>query len=69
MGRADVEPRVFVRATDNWMELSARFVVPVRDARRVKDTMTRRVLQRFAEAGLSVASATQDITLHRREEE
>ncbi len=69
VGRADVEPRVFVRATDNWMELSARFVVPVRDARRVKDTMTRRVLQRFAEAGLSVASATQDITLHRREEE
>lgn len=64
VGRADVEPRVFVRATDNWVELSARFVVPVRDARRVKDEMTRRVLQRFEEAGLSVASATQEVTLH-----
>ncbi len=68
VGRADVEPRVFVRATDNWVELSARFVVPVRDARRVKDGMTRRVLHRFAEAGLSVASATQDITLHRADD-
>lgn len=64
VGRAEVEPRVFVRATDNWMELTARFVVPVRDARRVKDEMTRRVLARFDKAGLSVASATQDITVH-----
>jgi small-conductance mechanosensitive channel len=68
VGRADVEPRVFVRATDDWVELSARFVVPVRDARRVKDAMTRRVLDRFAEAGLSVASATQDITVHGAED-
>ena len=63
VGRA-VEPRVFVRATDNWVELWARFVVPVRNARRVKDEMSRRVLARFDEAGLSVASATQDITVH-----
>jgi small-conductance mechanosensitive channel len=62
--RAEVEPRVFVRATDNWVELSARFVVPVRGARALKDQMSRRVLDRFAEHGLSVASATQDITLH-----
>lgn len=67
VGRADVEPRVFVRATDDWVELSARFVVPVRDARRVKDAMTRRVLDRFAGAGLTVASATQDVTVHRGE--
>lgn len=25
VGRAEVEPRVFVRATDNWVELAARF--------------------------------------------
>ena len=65
VGRAEIEPRVFLRATDNWVELSARFVVPVRDARQVKDAMTRQVLRRFADAGLSVASATQDITVHR----
>ncbi len=63
VGRAEVEPRVFVRATDNWVELSARFVVPVRAARSVKDQMTRRVLDRFAEHRISVASATQDLTV------
>jgi small-conductance mechanosensitive channel len=69
VGRADIEPRVFARATDNWIELSARFVVPVRDARRVKDVMTRRVLDRFERAGLSVASATQDVTVRPAETE
>ncbi|WP_422735736.1 hypothetical protein ACN263_19015 [Micromonospora sp. WMMD729] len=61
---AEVDPRVFVRATSNWNELSARFVVPVRGARQVKDQVTRRVLERFAEGGIRVASETQDITIH-----
>ncbi|TDB92555.1 mechanosensitive ion channel family protein [Micromonospora fluostatini] len=61
---AEVDPRVFVRATPNWVELSARFVVPVRAARQAKDQVTRRVLDRFAESGIRVASATQDITIH-----
>ncbi len=63
VGRAEVEPRVFVRATDNWVELSARFVVPVRAARSVKDQMTRRVLARFTDEHIEVASATQDVTV------
>ena len=60
-----MEPRVFVRATDNWVELPARFVVPVRNACAVKDEMTRRVLGRFTEESITVASATQDVTIHR----
>ncbi|MBM0202426.1 mechanosensitive ion channel family protein [Micromonospora sp. STR1s_5] len=64
VAEAEVDARVFVRATPNWVELSARFVVPVRAARQVKDQVTRRVLDRFAENGIRVASATQDITVH-----
>ncbi len=64
VGRADVEPRVFARATDNWMELAARFVVPVRSARRVKDALTRSVMGRLEEQGIAVASETQDVTVH-----
>ncbi|MCB1005650.1 MAG: mechanosensitive ion channel [Acidimicrobiales bacterium] len=63
IARADVEARVFVRATDNWTELAARFVLPVRSARRVKDEVTRRVLDRFASAGIEIASETQDVTV------
>ncbi|MCU1449606.1 MAG: Transporter, MscS family, partial [Acidimicrobiales bacterium] len=60
---AEVEPRVFVRATDNWMELSARFVVPVREARTAKDAITRRVRERLDEAGIEIASQTEDVTV------
>jgi small-conductance mechanosensitive channel len=61
VARVELEPRVFVRATDNWMELSARFVVGVQEARRVKDEMTRRITDRFAEAGIQISSATSEI--------
>ena len=59
--RAEVEPRVYANATDDYLELSARFVVPVRTARTVKDALTRRVIERFEEAGITIASTTQDI--------
>ena len=61
--RTELEPRVFVRVTDNWMELSARFVVPVRTARTVKDALTRQIAERLDQAGIQLASETLDITL------
>ncbi len=61
--RAEVEPRVYATATDNYLELAARFVVPVRTARTVKDELTRTVLDGFQAAGIEVASTTQDVTL------
>lgn len=63
VARTEIEPRVFVSATDNYLELSARFVVPVRTSRQMKDHFTRRVLERFAAAGIAVASPTQDVTV------
>jgi len=62
--RVEVEPHVFVRATDNWMELAARFIVPVRTARSVKDGLSRRITQRLDEAGIEIASETIDATIH-----
>jgi small-conductance mechanosensitive channel len=59
----EVEPRVFVRATDNWMELSARFVVPVRTARSVKDRLTRKIRERFDAAGIEIASESVEATV------
>lgn len=65
LARTEVESRVFVRATDNYLELAARFVVPVRRARSVKDELTRRVLDRLGMEGIPVASTTQNLTLRR----
>jgi len=54
--RTEVEPRVFVSATDNWMQLAARFVVPVRTSRTAKNELTRRMIERFEAEGIKVAS-------------
>jgi small-conductance mechanosensitive channel len=61
--RAEIEPSVYVQASDDYVTLSARFVVPVRTARTVKDEVTRRVLDRLEEAGISVASSTLDVNV------
>jgi small-conductance mechanosensitive channel len=63
--QTEVEPRVFVNATDNYIELAARFVVPVREARTRKSTLVKNMLQRFDSCGIQVASTTVDVTLHR----
>jgi small-conductance mechanosensitive channel len=65
LARTEVEPRVFIHATDDYLELAARFVVPVRRARWVKDELTRRVLDRLAVEGIPIASTTQSLTLRK----
>ncbi|HEX6642221.1 MAG TPA: hypothetical protein VF215_13965, partial [Thermoanaerobaculia bacterium] len=52
------EPRVFWRITDNWLELTVRFLVPDHGVRAVKDAVSRDVLREFAAAGIGIASAT-----------
>src|SRR4051812_15297768 len=60
---SDLEPRVFVRATDNYMELSARFVIAVRTSRVATDELTRLVRKGLDEAGIAIASTTVDVTV------
>jgi small-conductance mechanosensitive channel len=60
----EVEPQVYVTMTDNWVQLAARFVIPVRSSRTVKSDLTRRILSRFEQADIPVASMTSDVTLH-----
>jgi small-conductance mechanosensitive channel len=61
----EVDPRVYVTLTDNWVELAARFIIPVRQSRTIKDEMSRAIRERFDEAGIQIASATVDVTLFR----
>jgi small-conductance mechanosensitive channel len=60
---SDLEPRVFVRATDNYMELAARFVVAVRTSRVATDELTRLVRKGLDEAGIQIASTSVDVTV------
>ena len=59
---ASLDPAVFWRITDNWLELSLRFVVEHRGVRVVKDLMTRDILAGLEEAGIEIASATYEVT-------
>ena len=54
----DVRPRVFVRLTDNWIELTVRFLARDHQIRELKDAISRDILAGFDEAGITVASAT-----------
>jgi hypothetical protein len=56
-----VKPRVFYRLTDNWIELTVRFIVPDRGIRDIKDKMYREILAEIRKAGIDVASSTYDI--------
>jgi small-conductance mechanosensitive channel len=57
----DLKPRVFLRLTDNWLELSARFIARDHGVREMKDAMSREILEAFDDAGIGIASATYDI--------
>ena len=59
--RSDLEPRVFWRLTDNWLELMLRFVCKDYDIRILKDRMTREILAAFDANGLEVASGTYEV--------
>ena len=58
MRAASVKPRVFWRITDNWVELSVRFVTRTEGVRDIKDQMSRQILEEFDEAGIGIASGT-----------
>lgn len=58
----EIAPRVFYRLTDNWLELTVRFVVEDRGMRGVKDAMSREILAALEQAGIGVASATVALT-------
>lgn len=61
MHAAGTQPRVYYRLTDNWLELTVRFIVRDYGIREVKDRMSREVLRELDAAGIGVASATFEI--------
>ncbi len=57
----DFQPRVFYRMTDNWLELSVRFITEAHGVRSVKDRISREMLDAMEAAGIGVASATFEV--------
>ena len=57
----DLVPRVFYRITDNWLELTVRFIMHTHGIRGAKDAMSRTIIGELDKAGIGIASATYDI--------
>ena len=57
----DLDPHVYYRITDNWLELTVRFIVHTHRIRSAKDAMARQIIAEFRKAGIGIASATYDI--------
>lgn len=57
----ELEPKVYVRLTDNWIELTLRFTGPVHGIRAIKDAMGRDLITALADAHLEIASGTYEI--------
>lgn len=58
---ADINPRVFLRITDNWVELSVRFLCSAHDVRGLKDRISREILSGLEAAHIGIASGTYEI--------
>jgi small-conductance mechanosensitive channel len=56
----DIEPKVFWRITEDWMEMTVRFLGPDHGIRHLKDQMTRKIIGGFEEANILVASVRQE---------
>jgi len=58
---ADMKPQVYYRLTDNWLELTVRFIAESHRIRELKNAMSRDILAGLDAAGIGVASNTYDI--------
>ncbi len=57
----DLTPKVFYRITNNWLELTVRFVVREHGIRDIKDAVSRDILKAFDAADISIATTAYNI--------
>ncbi len=57
----ELEPKVFLRLTDNWVEMAVRFLAPGHGVRKLKDSMSRDILDALNQAKIGIASGTYEV--------
>jgi small-conductance mechanosensitive channel len=56
----EMDPRVYWRITENWVELTLRFLAPDHGIRSIKDGITREILRGFDQAAIVIAAIRQE---------
>ena len=54
----EIDPQTYWRITDNWLEITVRFLAPDHGIRRIKDRISRDILAALDEAKIGIASGT-----------
>ncbi|HST07695.1 MAG TPA: mechanosensitive ion channel domain-containing protein [Gemmatimonadaceae bacterium] len=62
-GEIDLDPRVYLTVTDNWLELALRFIAPEPGVRVMRDALYRDILGGLERAKISIASSTSEVTV------
>ena len=58
---ADLEPQVYLRLTDNWVELALRFLAKTHGVRDLKNRMSREIIDALDAAHIGIASGTYEV--------
>jgi small-conductance mechanosensitive channel len=62
LSRGSTNAEVFVRLTDNWIELTGRYVTPVRQRRMIRNRISQKILEEIEiSENIKIASQTVDI--------
>jgi small-conductance mechanosensitive channel len=61
MSRSELHPEVYWRLTDNWLEMTLRFIVPTSGIRKIKSDMSREIITALDHAGIGIASGTYEV--------
>jgi len=56
----EIDPQLYWRMTENWLEVTVRFLVPDHGAREIKDRMTREILAGLEKARIPIAAIRQE---------
>jgi small-conductance mechanosensitive channel len=58
---SELEPRVFLRLTDNWVEMAVRFLTHTHGIRQMKNAISREILDGLDAAKIGIASGTYEV--------
>jgi small-conductance mechanosensitive channel len=67
--KRDIEPAVYVTITDNWVNLSLRYVTYVKERRIMRAKLNRMILDAFSKENIEISSTTETVTVVQKNRE
>ncbi len=70
VGELELKPRVYLKVTDNWVELTLRYLVNPKQRRAASNFIYERAFERLqGHKDITIASSTSDVAIHWKEDE